>query len=99
MHSPIPGPFQGSMPSPDLAGAQHARLLDVSFSALALLAAAGVWVGAHLAGPAADMVAVAKVSCAVLLVTALTGMWMIERSAGMPARCHALDRKAAPPGR
>jgi hypothetical protein len=72
------------MPSPDLAGAQHARLLDVSFSALALLAAAGVFAGAHLSGPQADMVAVAKVSCAVLLITALTGMWMIERSAEMP---------------
>jgi hypothetical protein len=84
MRSPIPGPFQGSIPSPDLAGAQHARLLDVSFSALALLAAGGVWAGAHLSGPQADVVAVAKVSCAVLLVTALTGMWMIERSAEMP---------------
>ena len=84
MHSPIPGPFQGSMPSPDLAGAQHARLLDISFSALAVFAAAGVWAGAHLAGPLADVVAIAKMSCAVLLVTALTGMWMIERSAEMP---------------
>jgi hypothetical protein len=84
MHSPIPGPFAGSIPSPDLAGAQHARLLDASFSALGILAAGGVWAGAHLSGQQADVVAVAKVSCAVLLVTALTGMWMIERSAEMP---------------
>jgi hypothetical protein len=84
MHSPIPGPFHGSIPSPDLGGAQHARLLDASFSALAVLAAGGVWAGAHLSGPQADVVALAKVSCAVLLVTALTGMWMIERSAEMP---------------
>ena len=84
MQSPSPGPFYGSMPSPDLAGAQHTRVLDASFSALALLGAAGVFAGAHLAGPQADMVAVAKVSCAVLLVTALTGMWMIERSAEAP---------------
>jgi hypothetical protein len=87
MHSPIPGPFHGSIPSPDLGGAQHARLLDASFSALAVLAAGGVWAGAHLSGPQADVVALAKVSCAVLLVTALTGMWMIERSpAETPSR-------------
>ena len=84
MHSPIPGPFAGSIPSPDLAGARHARLLDASFSALGIVAAGGVWAGAHFAGQQADVVAVAKVSCAVLLVTALTGMWIIERSAEMP---------------
>jgi hypothetical protein len=104
MHSPIPGPFHGSIPSPDLGGAQHARLLDASFSALAVLAAGGVWAGAHLSGPQADVVALAKVSCAVLLVTALTGMWMIERSAEMPrlwvtlfieAMRRRMDRRAA----
>ncbi len=104
MHSPIPGPFHGSMPSPDLAGARHARVLDASFSALAVLAAGGVWAGAHLSGPQPDVVAVAKVSCAVLLVTALTGMWMIERSAEMPrlwvtlfveAVRRRMDRRAA----
>ena len=84
MHPPMPGPFHGSMPSPDLAGAHSARLLDAGFSVLAMLGAAGVWAGATLAGPDADRVAVAKVSCAVLLVTALTGMWLIERSADMP---------------
>jgi hypothetical protein len=104
MHSPIPGPFHGSIPSPDHAGAQHARLLDASFSALALLAAAGVWAGATLSGPQGDMVAVAKVSCVVLLITALTGMWLIERSAEMPrlgvtllieSLRHRWDRRAA----
>ncbi len=82
MQSPAPGPFLGSMPSPDLGGARLARLLDVVCSGLAILSAACVWLGAGLTGAAPDIPRLLRVSSLVLLCAAVAGMWLTNRAAG-----------------
>jgi hypothetical protein len=78
------------MPSPDFGGARHARLLDFSFSLVAMVSAGAVWLAGAFGGPLPDVVLLTKLSFAVLLVSALTGIWLIERSAEMPR--HSLAR-------
>ena len=84
MIRPHPGSFHGSMPSPDFSGARHARRMDLCFSGLALLACTGVWLGAAYGGPGADIVGLTKLSCAAVLVSAATGMWVIQRATSVP---------------
>jgi len=77
------------MPSPDMGGARLAWRLDLACSAMALMAGAGVWVGAWLArgnsGLSGDaIVGVAEISCMATLCAALAGIWLIKVAAGWP---------------
>ncbi len=95
MYRPLPGPFLGSMPSPALPGARLGWLLDGGCSAMALVAAGGVWAGALLAatgpgGAGLDIVMATKLSCAALLLVALAGMWLIARTAEVPRLAFSL---------
>lgn len=82
MQSPPLGPFLGSMPGPDLAGARLARQLDVACSGLAILAAGSVWVGGWMTAPDLDIPRLLGVSSTVLLCAAGMGMWLMNRAAG-----------------
>ncbi len=99
MSHPTPGPFFGSMPSPDLGGARLARQLDLACSALAVIAAAGVWTGAWLGQPGTGMtgdaiVLLTKVSGLILLCAAGAGIWLVKESAGWPRLAASLMLEA-----
>jgi hypothetical protein len=106
MQTTTPGPFLGSMPSPDIGGARLSRQLDLICSGLAILAAAAVWLGAWLSGTASDVAGLTKASSAVLLAAALMGMALIKTVSGWERFgsvmiLEAIGRRLAmyPPGR
>lgn len=82
MQGPTLGPFLGSMPSPDLGGARLARLLDVTYSGLAILAAVSVWLGAWLTAPFLDIPVVVIASCGMLLIAAGAGVLLMGYASG-----------------
>jgi hypothetical protein len=77
-----PGPFLGSMPSPDTGGARLARQLDLICSGLAILASAAIWLGAWLNGPVLDIAGLARAGFAVLLAASLMGIVLTKTVSG-----------------
>ncbi len=77
-----PGPFLGSLPSPDIGGARLSRQLDLICSSLAILAGGAVWLGAWVNGPDYDVVGLTKASSGVGLAAALMGMVLVNTAAG-----------------
>lgn len=84
MHRPIAAPFQVSLPMVVGPADRLARLIDVSFGAIAILAACAVWVGAYRLGTAPGSASVLGWSCTALLVPSLLGLWVMRQAQDAP---------------
>ncbi len=84
MHRPPPGPFYGSMPSPDLPGARLCRMLDLTLSAILLVAAGSIWCVGLLSAAEPDIVWLTKISCSMVAVCGGIGLWLIHRTSERP---------------
>ncbi len=84
MLRPVPAPFHVSLPMEAYPANRLARLIDLSFGGLALLAACAVWAGAARLGTPPDPATVLAYSSAGLLVPSLVGLWVMRHAEDAP---------------
>ena len=84
MHRPIAGPLQVSLPSEAFPPNRLARLIDLSFGAVALLASGAIWAVAYGLADRPAPSTVLAASSAGLLVPSLIGLWLLRQAEDAP---------------